>query len=117
MQTSAIDRNPQLQKLLGQPFSHWSAAQVPGIKAALTSGKDWHAMAQQQIRQQFGTGSKAAAAQRLAEMLQNLDFLCELQAPLEDSTNAAAASASRLPKAVKVTCYRKATDKVRQGRR
>jgi ribosomal protein L37AE/L43A len=90
--------------------------QVPGVRAGLASGKEWHGIAQQQIRQHFGTECKAAAAQRLAEMLENLDFLCELQAPTGSKTSADTSSASMPPKPVKVSCYRKATDKVRRIR-
>jgi hypothetical protein len=86
-----------------------TAVQVPGIKDGVVRGKDWPAIAKWQTTNQFGSMSKAAAAKRLAEMLKNLDYLCELQAPADSGK----ASSNAPPKAVTVRCYRKATDKVR----
>jgi hypothetical protein len=85
--------------------------QLPGIQQTLVSGKDWKLIAAQQRKTQFGACSRVASEHMLSEMLNNLDFLCELQQPHDEPSTASDSNDMK----VKASFWRKVTGKVCHG--
>lgn len=63
------------------------------LRESLMKGRDWHALAAQQQKRQFGPAAKALAREQLQTMMQSFELLCKIEEQWEQQQQAAGTAA------------------------